>query len=174
MISFSLQKKSRKSSARVGILSTPHGDIETPAFVPVATQAAIKTLDSDEVCRAGSQLLICNTYHLHIRPGEERVAEAGGVHGFMQWDRPMMTDSGGFQVFSLGFGKDQQVGKLMKYFPGDMVNDEVPLHANPKCLKITEDGGPVSSLYRRQRIVSRTQGIDCYSTANRLGYHPGV
>lgn len=139
MINFKIIKKSEKSSARIGILTTPHGEVETPAFVPVATQAVIKTLDSREVKETGSQLLIANTYHLTIRPGEDIVADNGGLHGFMQWDRPFMTDSGGFQVFSLGFGKDLQVGKILKYFPGE--NDEV-IHKNsaPKFLKITEDG----------------------------------
>src|SRR3989338_11566046 len=106
MISFKILKKSKKSGARLGVLKTPHGEVETPAFVPVATQAAVKGLMRGDVVHTGTQILIANTYHLHLRPGEKVIKAAGGLHKFMQWDRPLMTDSGGFQVFSLGFGKD--------------------------------------------------------------------
>src|SRR3989344_9320265 len=106
MISFKILKKSKKSNARLGILKTPHGEVETPAFVGVATQATIKALNTKEVPLTGTQLLIANTYHLHIRPGEEVIKKNGGIHKFMNWGKPLMTDSGGFQVFSLGFGKD--------------------------------------------------------------------
>ena len=106
MLEFSIQKKSKKSNARIGILKTPHGEVETPTYVTVATQATVKTLTSEDVVAVKSPLLIANTYHLHLKPGEGIVKAAGGLHTFMQWPRPLMTDSGGFQVFSLGFGKD--------------------------------------------------------------------
>src|SRR3989344_364097 len=106
MIKFKILKKSRISWARLGLLETSHGVIETPSLVPVATRASVKTLTSDEALNAKSQLLICNTFHLHLRPGENIVKAAGGLHKFMNWPRPLMTDSGGFQVFSLGFGHD--------------------------------------------------------------------
>ena len=111
---FKIVKKSKKSGARLGILKTSHGEVETPAFVPVATQATIKTLTSAEVEKTKSQLLIANTFHLHLKPGEAIVKKMKGLHEFMQWKRPLMTDSGGFQVFSLGFGMDTQVGKVLK------------------------------------------------------------
>src|SRR4051812_21589206 len=88
---FKILKKSKKSRARLGVISTPHGEIETPAFVPVATRGAIRTLDSDEVAEAGAQMLICNTYHLHLAPGEKIVKKAGGLHKFMHWKKPLMT-----------------------------------------------------------------------------------
>lgn len=103
---FHISKKSKKSQARIGFLETAHGVIETPSLVPVATQAVIKTLTSEEVEQTNSQILISNTFWLHLRSGEKIIEKAGGLHKFMNWKRPLMTDSGGFQVFSLGFGKD--------------------------------------------------------------------
>src|SRR6185369_13038456 len=106
MIDFKIIKKSKKSRARLGILKTPHGEVETPAFVPVATQATIKTLTTEEVVQTGAQILIANTFHLHLKPGDKIVKANGGVQKYMNWPKPLMTDSGGLQVFSLGFGKD--------------------------------------------------------------------
>jgi queuine tRNA-ribosyltransferase len=88
-------------AARAGVLSTAHGDVPTPAFMPVGTKATVKTLHPDEVRDLGAGILLGNTYHLHFRPGDELIAELGGLHGFMGWDGPILTDSGGFQVFSL-------------------------------------------------------------------------
>lgn len=118
---FKILKKSKVSNARLGLLKTSHGEVETPALVPVATQAVIKTLTSEEVKQTKTQIVIVNTYHLHHKPGENVVAKAGGLHRFMNWPNPIMSDSGGFQVFSLGFGRDWQVGKLLKHFPGKRV-----------------------------------------------------
>jgi queuine tRNA-ribosyltransferase len=88
-------------TARAGVLRTAHGDVPTPAFMPVGTKASVKSLHPDEVRDAGAHILLGNTYHLHFRPGEDLVAELGGLHRFMGWDGPILTDSGGFQVFSL-------------------------------------------------------------------------
>lgn len=103
----SLSVQARDGSARTGILRTPHGDIETPAFVPVGTKASIKGVMPDEVKKLGAQVVLGNTYHLYLQPGEDVVKGAGGLGKFMNWTGPTMTDSGGFQVFSLGvaFGK---------------------------------------------------------------------
>jgi queuine tRNA-ribosyltransferase len=87
--------------ARAGILRTSHGDVPTPAFMPVGTKATVKGLDPDELRGVGATILLGNTYHLHFRPGVETIAELGGLHAFMGWDGPLLTDSGGFQVFSL-------------------------------------------------------------------------
>jgi queuine tRNA-ribosyltransferase len=87
--------------ARAGLLRTAHGEVPTPAFMPVGTKASVKSLHPDEVRDAGAHILLGNTYHLHFRPGEDLVAELGGLHAFMGWDGPILTDSGGFQVFSL-------------------------------------------------------------------------
>lgn len=89
------------SAARTGIVHTPHGDIHTPAFMPVGTQATVKAMTPEEVEKTGAEILLCNTYHLYLRPGHELIKEAGGLHRFMNWDKPILTDSGGFQVFSL-------------------------------------------------------------------------
>jgi queuine tRNA-ribosyltransferase len=88
-------------AARAGVFVTPHGSVETPTFMAVGTQATVKTLDPRELRDARMQMILANTYHLHLRPGEEIVRQMGGLHRFMQWDGPILTDSGGFQVFSL-------------------------------------------------------------------------
>jgi len=87
--------------ARAGVLHTAHGDVPTPAFMPVGTKATVKSVDPDELRAIGTTILLGNTYHLHFRPGEDLIAELGGLHAFMSWDGPILTDSGGFQVFSL-------------------------------------------------------------------------
>lgn len=99
---FELKHEEKHSQARLGKLSTPHGDIETPVFMPVGTQAGVKSLSPDELENTSSQIILSNTYHLYLRPGHELVKEAGGLHEFMQWEYPILTDSGGYQVFSLG------------------------------------------------------------------------
>ncbi len=88
--------------ARLGRLSLPHGDIETPQFMPVGTNATVKALDPDDLVEVGASIILANTYHLYLRPGHERIERLGGLHRFMGWDRPILTDSGGFQVVSLG------------------------------------------------------------------------
>src|SRR5690349_13553157 len=88
-------------AARAGVVHTAHGDVPTPAFMPVGTKASVKTVDPDELRGLGTTILLGNTYHLHFRPGEDLIAELGGLHRFMAWDGPILTDSGGFQVFSL-------------------------------------------------------------------------
>lgn len=148
MFEFQVLKKSKKSRARLGQLKTSHGVIETPALVPVATQASIKTLTSAQVVKTGSQLLICNTYHLHLRPGENAVKAAGGLHKFMNWQKPLMTDSGGFQVFSLGFGKDFNVSKIIK----GRVKAKIKRGQQPKLLKISEKGVLFRSYLDGQQI----------------------
>ncbi len=99
--SFTLQKTCAKTGARRGRVHTPHGDIETPCYMPVGTQATVKAMTPEAVRETGAEIILSNTYHLHLRPGEALVKEAGGLHRFMHWDRPILTDSGGFQVFSL-------------------------------------------------------------------------
>jgi tRNA-guanine transglycosylase len=135
-ISFEIIARSNRSRARVGILHTPHGDIETPSFVPVATRGALRTLDSEETAALGSQLLIENTFHLHLTPGEEVVRNGGGLHTYTNWKRPIMTDSGGFQVFSFGFGRDHGMGKILQEESEKTLQEG----ASPKDIKITEEG----------------------------------
>ena len=106
-------------AARRGRLRTAHGSLETPAFVAVGTQATVKAVPPASAARAGTQVLFANTYHLYLRPGEEVVAKHGGLHRFMNWQRPIMTDSGGFQIFSLGASIEHGVGKVANIFPGE-------------------------------------------------------
>jgi queuine tRNA-ribosyltransferase len=98
-MSFELQ--ATDGDARAGVLHTAHGDVRTPVFMPVGTKATVKTVDPDELRELGAQLILGNTYHLHFRPGDDVIEELGGLHAFMGWDGPILTDSGGFQVFSL-------------------------------------------------------------------------
>ena len=136
MITFDILKKSKNSRARLGILKTPHGEIETPTLVGVATQATIKALTWDQVVETGTQVLIENTFHLHLKPGEKIIKKAGGLHKFSNWNKPIMTDSGGFQVFSLGFGIDHGVGKILK----EKSDLTITSGQQPQKVKITEDG----------------------------------
>ncbi|MBO4235735.1 MAG: tRNA guanosine(34) transglycosylase Tgt [Firmicutes bacterium] len=101
-VTYKLNKKDEKSKARRGVVHTPHGDIQTPCFMPVGTQATVKSMTPEQVAETGAEILLCNTYHLYLRPGHQVVEEAGGLHKFMNWNKPILTDSGGFQVFSLG------------------------------------------------------------------------
>lgn len=101
MFSFKIDAHDRDSAARTGILQTPHGVVETPVFMPVGTQASVKALSQEDLREIGASIILSNAYHLYLRPGTEIIGKAGGLHGFMNWDRPILTDSGGFQVFSL-------------------------------------------------------------------------
>ena len=99
--SFEEKQKDTKTHARIGVLHTPHGDIETPVFMPVGTRATVKAVEPRELEEAHAQIILSNTYHCYLRPGADLVAKAGGLHKFMNWNKPILTDSGGFQVFSL-------------------------------------------------------------------------
>ena len=101
-VTFDIKTKCKQTAARTGKLHTPHGSINTPVFMPVGTQATVKAMTPRQVKEAGAEIILANTYHLYLRPGHDVVKEAGGLHKFMAWDKPILTDSGGFQVFSLG------------------------------------------------------------------------
>lgn len=98
---FTFDINARQGAARCGVFRTPHGDLETPVFAPVGTQASVKAVTPAQLEELGASLILANTYHLYLRPGDERIASLGGLHRFMSWDGPILTDSGGFQVFSL-------------------------------------------------------------------------
>ena len=100
-VTYELLHVDKNSGARRGVVHTPHGDIQTPVFMPVGTQATVKSMTPEELKEIGAQIILSNTYHLYLRPGQDIVKEAGGLHKFMNWDRPILTDCGGFQVFSL-------------------------------------------------------------------------
>ncbi len=131
------------SDARRGRLHTAHGTLHTPAFVAVATRGTVKALGVGEVRALGVQALIGNTYHLTLRPGPELVRDLGGLHGFSGWSGPWMTDSGGYQVFSLGAGKEHGVGKLASAFPGD----GVPRVHGTSLVRLDEAGTRVRSIF---------------------------
>lgn len=101
-VTYDLIKSDSKTKARRGVLHTPHGDIQTPVFMPVGTQATVKAMRPEQVEEMGAEIILSNTYHLYLRPGHELIRQAGGLHKFMNWHRAILTDSGGFQVFSLG------------------------------------------------------------------------
>ena len=101
MQEFKVTARDERTSARAGLLQLTHGEVETPCYMPVGTQASVKALSAEDVLACGSQILLANTYHLMLRPGADLIEKAGGLHRFMHWDKPILTDSGGFQVFSL-------------------------------------------------------------------------
>ncbi|MDX1358689.1 MAG: tRNA guanosine(34) transglycosylase Tgt, partial [Clostridia bacterium] len=100
-VTYELIKECAQTGARLGRVHTPHGSFDTPAFMPVGTQATVKGMSPRELEEMDAQIILSNTYHLYMRPGHDIVRRAGGLHGFMNWNRPILTDSGGFQVFSL-------------------------------------------------------------------------
>ena len=113
--SYELKHTCKQSGARLGVLHTPHGDIPTPIYMPVGTQATVKGMTPREMTEIGTKIMLSNTYHLHLRPGEKLVEKAGGIHKFMGWDKPVLTDSGGFQVFSLaGLRKITEEGVMFR------------------------------------------------------------
>ena len=115
---FEILKKDGK--ARTGIVKTKNGSFHTPCFTPVATLASVRALDSKDMEKLNAEILLANTYHLHLRPGDKIIKKLGGLHKFMNWDKPIITDSGGFQAFSLGFGMEHGVGKIAdNIFPGE-------------------------------------------------------
>src|SRR3954454_14127855 len=131
MAPFEITHRDESSRARTGILRTNHGEVRTPAFIPLATKATVKGLQPSEVAALGYDMVLGNTFHLMLEPGHEPVAGFGGLHGFMGWERPIITDSGGFQVFSMGHGT-----------VADEVKGRVPFGGNRqgRVLSIEEDG----------------------------------
>src|SRR5690625_350469 len=138
---FSFEISAEDGPARLAEYRTPHGVLKTPAFVAVGTRATVKGVTSEQVEETGTQVLFNNTYHLYLRPGSETVAELGGVHRFMNWDRPIMTDAGGFQVFSLGAGIEHGVGKI-----SNLCHSEAPGRGERRgrrdesFVRVTEEG----------------------------------
>ena len=141
MLKFEIIHQSKKSRARVGRIHTPHGIIDTPNFVPVATNATIKTVDSTIINQLDVQLMFCNTYHLLLHPGTEVVQSAGGLHNFMKRSAPIITDSGGFQVFSLAYGsvKEELKSKGTKKNEGSIIK----IDEEGVLFRSYRDGSPV-------------------------------
>ena len=146
---FKIEKKLKNSKGgagktclgRVGVLETPHGVIHTPAFVAVGTKATVKSLNPEQVREAGTQVVLGNTYHLYLQPGDEIVRGAGGIGKFMNWKGPTMTDSGGFQVFSLGVAYGKDISKLLKITdPSLLIPERFDDSDAPRLAKIGQDG----------------------------------
>ncbi|MBI2916519.1 MAG: tRNA guanosine(34) transglycosylase Tgt [Chloroflexi bacterium] len=138
---FEVVARDSRSGARLGRLTTPHGVVDTPAFIPVASQASVKGISPGDVAELGGQIVLANTYHLYLRPGADLIARMGGLRAFMGWPGPLVTDSGGFQVFSLGLGREQGVGKIGGMFPGRDHPLPPPVRQQqPRLVEVDEDG----------------------------------
>lgn len=138
---FKIEKKLNNSLARAGIITTPHGEIHTPAFVAVGTKATVKSLTPEMVRDIGTEVVLGNTYHLYLQPGDEIVRGAGGIGKFMNWQGPTMTDSGGFQVFSLGAAYGKEISKVTKITdPSLMIPERFDDSDAPRLAKIGADG----------------------------------
>lgn len=143
---FSFGILSKDGEARTGRLITPHGVIKTPSFVAVGTLGSVKALSVEDLRLIGTQVMISNTYHIHLQPGEDLIDRLGGLHRFIGWDGPLMTDSGGFQIFSLGAAKEHGVGKIAPIFPenSDRGGHPRPKRARP-LVSIDEAGAMFTS-----------------------------
>ena len=147
MFKFEILFQSKKSNARLGRIHTPHGTVETPSFIFCGTKANVKGVTIDQVKTAGSQIILSNTYHLMLQPASELIKKAGGLHKFVGWDGPMFTDSGGFQVFSLGYGSVEAEIKGAQQIKGKRT-----------LLKLTEEGAQFRS-YIDGKIITLTPEI---------------
>src|SRR3989338_431703 len=137
---FAISKKLKGKLGRAGTLTTEHGVIETPAFVAVGTKATVKSLTPEQISELGAEVVLGNTYHLYLEPGEKIVKEAGGIGKFMGWDGPTMTDSGGFQVFSLGADFGKKVGKIGRHISPPLSDEVQPRRVVETPAMIDDDG----------------------------------
>ena len=141
VIKFDITKELDGKLGRAGVLETPHGVIHTPAFVTVGTKAAVKALTPEQVLSTGAEVVLVNTYHLYLEPGAERIKSFGGLHKFMNWSGPIMTDSGGFQVFSLGAAYGKELSKITKITdPSRMIAERSLDSEMPRLATIGADG----------------------------------
>ena len=141
-IDFKIEKKIEGYLGRAGILTTPHGVIETPSFVVVGTKGTVKALTTDQLKDLGTPVVLANTYHLYLQPGDELIRDAGGLHKFMNWQGPMMTDSGGFQVFSLGVAYGKELSKVVSITDPSLLITERSIVEDgiPRLATIGNDG----------------------------------
>ncbi len=144
--SFKIIAKDKKSSARTGIIKTRNGNIETPYFVPVGTVASLRAMDSQDLYNLGAQCTLANTYHLYLRPGDKNIKNLGGLHKFMNFNRPIFTDSGGFQVFSLGKGMEDKVNKFGQKVSKSILDKKIS-DDSLSLVKITDKGAHFKSIF---------------------------
>jgi queuine tRNA-ribosyltransferase len=174
---FSFDLVGQENLARAGIFHTPHGDLQTPLFAPVGTQATVKSLTPTQVSETGASLVLANTYHLYLRPGADLVAELGGLHSFMQWTKPMLTDSGGFQVFSLSEMRkidDEGVtfkshidGSMHRFTPESSIQIQEKLGADI-IMAFDECSNPNDPVYNRKAMKRTHQWLErCISAKTR-------
>ncbi|MEX2426001.1 MAG: tRNA guanosine(34) transglycosylase Tgt, partial [Thermomicrobiaceae bacterium] len=186
--SFQITAIDQNSRARSAELTTQRGPVQTPVFMPVGTQAAVKTLSSDEVRAAGSSIILANTYHLLLRPGPEIIREAGGVHRFMNWDGPILTDSGGFQVFSLASRRKVQEsgvefrshldGHKLELTPESAVDIQIG-YGSDIMMPLDELAGYDATPTEQESATARTvrwlgRSVDHYRKAHEQGDQPGL
>ena len=162
---FDISFRDPTQRARTGRLSTPHGALDTPNFIFCATKAAIKGLTIAQMREAGADFILGNTYHLMIQPGAELVEAMGGLHAFTGWEGPMLTDSGGFQIFSMGYGSVADEIKGRKSSSAERTRS---------LLKITEDGAKFRSYRRRVEAVSRSGEVDGHPAPAGRRFHPAA
>lgn len=138
---FSFKLLGKENRARAAEWVTPHGSIQTPSFVAVGTQGTVKSVSVEDLREIGNQVIIANAYHLHLQPGEELIESMGGLHQFMGWPGPLITDSGGFQIFSLGAGKEHGVGKIASIFPAEQDRGgHLSSKTGKPLVKVDDDG----------------------------------
>ncbi len=174
---FRFNRIAQDKRARSGVFTTPHGDLLTPVFAPVGTQATVKAVSPDQLRATGASLVLANTYHLYLRPGADLVAEMGGLHRFMQWDGPMLTDSGGFQVFSLAdmrkidadgvTFKSHIDGSTHRFTPEKAIQIQEDLGAD--IIMAFDECAPPYDREYNQRAVARTHvwAERCHTTQSR-------
>ena len=143
---FTILKEDKESRARLGVIKTRRGYIDTPYFVPVATLASVRALGSDDLNVLGLQCVLANTYHLHLRPGDELIKKLSGLHRFMSFDRPIFSDSGGFQAFSLGCGREDNINKIGGVFSRRRTTED-NIGKKENLTKITDRGISFKSFY---------------------------
>ncbi len=176
-ISFELQQTAPDSAARLGTLHTPHGSVPTPLFAPVGTQATVKTLTPHDLHDLRAGLILSNTYHLYLRPGADLVAQMGGLHGFMGWDGPILTDSGGFQVFSLAHMRKVDPdgvtfrshidGSLHRFTPESVMETEEKLGADI-AMALDECPDPLDRAYNEQALArTHAWAVRCKAAHHR-------
>ena len=166
-LSFEILKQDKETKARLGLIKTRRGDIQTPYLVPVATMGSVRALGSDDLASLGVQCTLANTYHLHLKPGDELIKRLGGLHRFMGFDRPLFSDSGGFQAFSLGFAREHNISKIGNIFPqelgssGQCPEPEECLHNDCNQAEIYKD-------YRKKYDDNCAEGAN--GSARGIGY----
>ena len=166
-LSLEILKQDKETKARLGLIKTRRGDIQTPYLVPVATMGSVRALGSDDLLSLGVQCALANTYHLHLLPGDELIKRLGGLHRFMGFDRPLFSDSGGFQAFSLGFAREHNISKIGNIFPQELGSSgQCP--EPEECLHNDCDQAEIYKDYRKKYDDNCAEGEN--GSARGIGY----